>query len=500
MPTLLAVPNVSEGRDAVAVAEIADAFAAGGAELLDIHSDPDHNRSVVTLKGEPGALSHALLAGAREAVDRIDLNEHNGLHPHVGAVDVAPVVFLDDADRGAACAEALLAAARPPAEVVKRARRLLALAHCTLGEVDEAIRIFTEWLEDEPDDAIARHMLAACTGQGTPERASDAYVAQTFDSFARSFESKLAQLSYRAPMLVSAVVDDAGLERSKRYDVLDAGCGTGLCGPMLAPYARRLVGVDLSAGMLTQAAAKQVYDELLHGELTAYLRGQRGQFDVIVSADTLVYFGPLEAVAEAAAAALRRTLGEQGVATRELRLSPQARMSTETLAPVQARDTLVLWLRPQDLLALEGITPAGAQVFVSATLAGRDEVPLSAAWKARTLMAYPFELPQQRAGRVAAMRQWLHERGVPLTDERVQADAFVACRALRSAMLDAQDHLGRDYLVERIENDMERTTAVGLYPRLALGIGQRFASKTGYLVRFDEGQGGLVPVGERIAP
>lgn len=107
---LLAVPNVSEGRDAVAVAEIADAFAAGGAELLDIHTDPDHNRSVVTLKGEPGALGHALLAGAREAVDRIDLNRHDGLHPHVGAIDVAPVVHVTGDMRGAACAEALVAA------------------------------------------------------------------------------------------------------------------------------------------------------------------------------------------------------------------------------------------------------------------------------------------------------------------------------------------------------------------------------------------------------
>jgi glutamate formiminotransferase/glutamate formiminotransferase/formiminotetrahydrofolate cyclodeaminase len=107
---LLAVPNVSEGRDAVAVAEIADAFAAGGAELLDIHSDPDHNRSVITLSGEPGALSHALLAGAREAAERIDLTKHNGLHPHVGAIDVAPVVHLDATTRGAACAEALVAA------------------------------------------------------------------------------------------------------------------------------------------------------------------------------------------------------------------------------------------------------------------------------------------------------------------------------------------------------------------------------------------------------
>ena len=107
---LLAVPNVSEGTDAVAIAEIADAFAAGGAELLDIHSDPDHNRSVVTLSGEPGALSHGLLAGAREAVERIDLTAHQGLHPHVGALDVAPVVHVDRATRGAACAEALVAA------------------------------------------------------------------------------------------------------------------------------------------------------------------------------------------------------------------------------------------------------------------------------------------------------------------------------------------------------------------------------------------------------
>lgn len=107
---LLAVPNVSEGRDAAAVAEIADAFAAGGADLLDIHSDPDHNRSVITLRGEPGALGHALLAGARETVDRIDLGRHDGLHPHVGALDVAPVVHRTPELRGAACAEALVAA------------------------------------------------------------------------------------------------------------------------------------------------------------------------------------------------------------------------------------------------------------------------------------------------------------------------------------------------------------------------------------------------------
>jgi glutamate formiminotransferase/glutamate formiminotransferase/formiminotetrahydrofolate cyclodeaminase len=107
---LLAVPNVSEGRDAETIWAVADAFAATGARLLDVHSDEDHHRSVYTLAGRPGELAPALAEGAAEAVARIDLTEPRGQHPHVGAIDVAPIVFLDDARRGGACAEALLAA------------------------------------------------------------------------------------------------------------------------------------------------------------------------------------------------------------------------------------------------------------------------------------------------------------------------------------------------------------------------------------------------------
>jgi glutamate formiminotransferase len=104
---LLAVPNVSEGRDAGTLDAIGDAFVAGGARLLDRHEDPDHNRAVFTLAAEPGALHEALVAGARAAIDRIDLTHHEGLHPHVGAVDVAPVVHRTAEQRGAAAAEAL---------------------------------------------------------------------------------------------------------------------------------------------------------------------------------------------------------------------------------------------------------------------------------------------------------------------------------------------------------------------------------------------------------
>jgi predicted TPR repeat methyltransferase len=187
----------------------------------------------------------------------------------------------------------------------REARKLLALAHCTLGEIDEAVSILREWLDEEPDDPIARHMHAACTGRDVPARASNGFVERTFDSFASSFESKLTRLSYRAPALVTAMLEDSGLVASEQLDVLDAGCGTGLCGPLVAPYARRLVGVDLSGGMLKQADAKGLYDDLVRAELTEFLQAQNRGFDLIVSADTLVYFGDLTVVLAAAAAALR---------------------------------------------------------------------------------------------------------------------------------------------------------------------------------------------------
>jgi len=185
------------------------------------------------------------------------------------------------------------------------ARRLLALAHCTLGEPDKAVAVFEEWLKEEPDQPIALHMLAACSGRDVPARASNGFVEGTFNSFAASFDSKLAKLSYRAPALVMEMLAQSGVEASKSLDVLDAGCGTGLCGPLVVPYARRLTGVDLSAGMLAQAKQKNVYDELSKAELTEYLRDRSDAYDVIVSADTLVYFGGLEDVLAAAARALR---------------------------------------------------------------------------------------------------------------------------------------------------------------------------------------------------
>ena len=112
--TLLSVPNVSVGREASLVAPIARAFVASGdaALICEPHFDPDHGRAVFTLAGAPGAISRAVRDGALAALSMVDLREHSGDHPCVGVVDVAPVVHLEPALRGAACAEALVLADR----------------------------------------------------------------------------------------------------------------------------------------------------------------------------------------------------------------------------------------------------------------------------------------------------------------------------------------------------------------------------------------------------
>lgn len=110
-PQLLAVPNVSEGRDARAVAGLARAFARG-VHLLDSHTDATHNRSVFTLAGHDGPIATSLEAGAHAAVESIDMRSHEGAHPCVGALDVAPVVYLAPSARDRAERSALEAGER----------------------------------------------------------------------------------------------------------------------------------------------------------------------------------------------------------------------------------------------------------------------------------------------------------------------------------------------------------------------------------------------------
>ena len=188
------------------------------------------------------------------------------------------------------CAEYVL---RPAAETQRHA---LGLAFSQLGRYEEAAGVYAAWLADEPGHPIAQHLLQACRGQSCEQGASQAYLQAYFDGFADSFERKLVgQLDYRVPAALAPTLQALGAQpRSVR--VLDAGCGTGLCGVALRPFARRLTGVDLSAKALAQAADKGLYDALHQDEIVHYFANcTAASFDLVVAADTLIYFGDLRA-------------------------------------------------------------------------------------------------------------------------------------------------------------------------------------------------------------
>jgi predicted TPR repeat methyltransferase len=202
-----------------------------------------------------------------------------------------------------------------------------------LDRIPEGLEFYRKWSQAVPEDPVARHMLAAMGGTPQPERASDDYVRATFDDFADTFDRRLDGLKYQAPQLLHGAITSQRGTRAELLDVLDLGCGTGLCGPLFRPLARRLVGVDLSAKMLSKAAARGVYDQLNFGELTEYLSGCATRFDVIVAADVLCYFGDLSPVFTRLGAALRGDgifacsleAGESGGAGAPYALQPHGR-------------------------------------------------------------------------------------------------------------------------------------------------------------------------------
>ncbi|HTB65196.1 MAG TPA: tetratricopeptide repeat protein [Steroidobacteraceae bacterium] len=176
-----------------------------------------------------------------------------------------------------------------------------------LGRVPEAAQTVSAWLVREPTNPIALHMAAAFSGRDSPYRATDEYVRTHFDGFADGFDSVLKSLNYRGPQLVTAALRAAASRDSMPLfpAILDAGCGTGLCGPHVRELCARLVGVDLSPKMLHHAQQRGCYDELVTAELGAFMRSRPQTFDAIVCADTFIYFGTLAEALTGAHTALR---------------------------------------------------------------------------------------------------------------------------------------------------------------------------------------------------
>jgi len=166
----------------------------------------------------------------------------------------------------------------------------------------------------------ARFMLAALGEGEAPGRAPAGYVRKLFDQFAPRFDAELeGRLNYRTPALLAEALG-AVLPPQGALSVLDLGCGTGLSGLALAPFARRLEGVDLSPRMLDAARARGIYAALHLADLLDFLPGRRAAYDVIAAADVLNYLGDLAP----ALAAIRGALKPRGIAAFSLEIGEVA--------------------------------------------------------------------------------------------------------------------------------------------------------------------------------
>lgn len=173
------------------------------------------------------------------------------------------------------------------------------------GRMDEAATWYRRCLAVAPDDGVAAMGLAALGKAPAPARLPDDVVLYVFDRSAESYEGNMRSLRYNVPeTLLGLLRAESGVQEGT-LDVLDLGCGSGLCGPLFRPLARKLVGVDLSPRMLAIAAGKQVYDELIQAEMLEYLARAPASSDLVVSANVFCYFADLAPLVQGIARVLR---------------------------------------------------------------------------------------------------------------------------------------------------------------------------------------------------
>ncbi len=206
-------------------------------------------------------------------------------------------------------------------------------------------------------------------------------------------------------------------------------------------------------------------------------------------------------VGEAGAAALATVLEARGIAVsnRVLKRAGTGGTVADAVRGLGEDEALVLWLRGADLAALASAPAPSAPVYVSGQMGGLERAPLPADWRGRVQLTYPFDLPERRRVRVDYALGWFRIRKLPVVAEQVQADTYLACGLVAENIKHMVDAFIPDYLVERMEDMVEHRIITGYYPRLALGAHQRFASKGGFLARFD-GPGRVVPEGDWITP
>lgn len=179
----------------------------------------------------------------------------------------------------------------------------------SLGRREEAIECFHTAMRGGKDLQTLRYVLASLGAAEAPEQAPPDYIKGLYDQYASSFDHHLVGvLGYRTPRQLLEALQPL-LPAATALHIVDLGCGTGLFGALLKPLAQRLVGVDISDGMLERARATGHYDELARAELVAWLDASTARFHLVAACDVLIYLGGLDALFRA----VRRVLQPGGV-------------------------------------------------------------------------------------------------------------------------------------------------------------------------------------------
>jgi predicted TPR repeat methyltransferase len=265
------------------------------------------------------------------------------------------MIVADDAAAFRAYREAAGVDAEEEATVARTAFSLLS----AYGHREAAIRLGRARLPHADNDPIQRYLFGAVVGEKL-DRAPRDYLIAYFDRFADTFDRQLVEvLGYDVPKKLARLVAAEGRALPR---AIDLGCGTGLAAHLLRPGRSRLVGVDLSPRMLAKAAKRRAYDELVEGDMIAFLEQTGERFDLVFAADALIYLGELNAFLSAAARVMPPgALLAFNVETTDaapFALLPSGRFAHELSA---LRDAAAAWFAPcveqAAVLRVEACTP-----------------------------------------------------------------------------------------------------------------------------------------------
>lgn len=186
------------------------------------------------------------------------------------------------------------------------AQNNLAIAYLFLRKKEQSLFHFQEALRIQPNNEAIRHTIRILLQKKDVKDTPPEYVQALFDSYSDHYDAHMVQsLSYNVPEKFKTMLEKADAKKAMAGDILDLGCGTGLCAALFKSTAKSLTGVDLSRKMLEVAEEKRIFDIVIAADVIAFLKENKLQYDLILAGDLVVYFGEVETLLTLVAKAMQ---------------------------------------------------------------------------------------------------------------------------------------------------------------------------------------------------